>query len=358
MLVDDSPSSLVHFRTLIESVSDVECCLYEDPCLALQEAAGQDYAVVFVDYMMPRMNGVELIRALRARPDYEHVPIVMITATNSDPVRLEALAAGATDFLSKSTDGVEMQVRMRNLIQMSGAVRKLNSHAASLAQDVEAATRSLLDREAEMIFRLSLAVEYRDSDTGGHTVRVANYSRMIAEELGLSPGACRDIYLASPLHDVGKVAVPDAILLKPGRLDPEEFAVIREHAAIGERILGGSTSSLVALAGEIAGSHHERWDGTGYPNGLGGRLIPLPARIVAIADVFDALTTERPYKSAMLPQDAFAYVEAESGRHFDPACVRAFMAARGRVLSFLEAHDWTGVKFEAGSRAAGWSRHA
>lgn len=332
LIVDDSVSMLSHLKSLVESTSDLCCFAYADPVQALEAARGTTFDIALIDYNMPVLDGIELIRCLREMPDYAQVPIVMITTSVDEDVRIRALEAGATDFLPKSPLAAELKVRVRNLIRMSSAVRKLNDQATSLAQDVEAATRALLVREEEMIFRLSLALEYRDNDTGGHTLRVAAYSRIIAERLGLRPATCRAIFLASPLHDVGKVAIPDSILLKPGRLDAEEFEVIKDHAAIGERILGGSSSDLIQLAAEIAGGHHERFDGSGYPLGLSGRMIPLAARIVAIADVFDALTTERPYKTAMSIEDAFAYIENERARHFDPTCVDAFMAGRDEIV--------------------------
>ncbi len=333
LLVDDSAASLSNLTRLIEEASALTCVPFTDPWQALDAARTRAFDLVLVDYVMPGLDGIALTRRLRELAGYEQIPIVMVTSSLDERVRIEALEAGATDFLSKSPDAAELRVRLRNMVNLSVAMRKLNDQAALLARGVEAATRRLLDREEEIIFRLSLAVEYRDNDTGGHTYRVARYSTLLAEELGLPPATCRSIFLAAPLHDVGKVAVPDAILLKAGRLDPEEFAVIREHAAIGERILGGSTSDLIRLAAEIAGAHHERWDGKGYPRGLAGRLIPLPARIVAIADVFDALTSERPYKTAMTADAAFAYVVSERGGHFDPTCVDAFLAARDRILA-------------------------
>lgn len=335
LLVDDSPSSLMNLKGLIEAASDLVCCCHSDPMEALAIARDERFDIALVDYAMPDMDGIELTRRLRAMPEYAPIPIVMVTSSVSETVRMQALEAGATDFLPKSPDTAEVTVRIRNMINLSLGLRRLSDQKAWLAREVEAATRTLLEREEEMILRLSLAVEYRDNDTGGHTLRVARYSHLIAEELGLSAAACRSIYLAAPLHDVGKVAIPDAILLKPGRLDPDEFAVVEGHAAIGERILGGSTCDLIQLASEIAGAHHERWDGRGYPNRLAGRLIPLAARIVAVADVFDALTSDRPYKTAMSSGEAFAYIERERGRHFDPVCVDAFLAVRAGVLAVM-----------------------
>lgn len=336
LLVDDSPSSLLNLKHLVETASDLTCRCLRDPAKALAVARDEHFDIALVDYAMPGMDGIELTRCLRAMPEYAPIPIVMVTSSVSETVRMQALEAGVTDFLPKSPNTAEVMVRIRNMINLSLALRRLNDQTAWLAREVEAATRTLVEREEEMIFRLSLAVEYRDNDTGGHTLRVARYSHLIAEKLGLPAAACRSIYLAAPLHDVGKVAIPDAILLKPGRLDPHEFTEIQRHAAIGERILGGSNCDLIQLASEIAGAHHERWDGEGYPNRLANRLIPLAARIVAVADVFDALTSDRPYKTAMTAEDAFTHIALERGRHFDPACVDAFLAVRAEVLAVMQ----------------------
>src|SRR4051812_4570657 len=245
------------------------------------------------------------------------------------------------DFLPKQPQSVEMTVRLRNLIQLGAAVRKLNDRAAHLASEVAAATRKLGEREEEIILRLALAVEYRDNDTGEHTLRVARYSRIIAEQLGLPARLCRDIYLAAPLHDVGKVAIPDNILLKPGRLTDEEMAVIRTHATIGERILADSGCELIQLGAQIAAGHHERWDGAGYPNGLRTDEIPVAARVVAVADVFDALTTRRPYKEPMPLDGARSYLVENQGRQFDPACVEAFLSRWDDVVEIAAGQQAT-----------------
>jgi putative two-component system response regulator len=331
MLVDDSRSSLDQLQGVAERSGEVRTITFTEPETALEAARNEKFDIVIVDYVMPKIDGITFIRQMRAMPDYARIPIVMVTSNKSQALRLEALRAGATDFISKSSDALELKVKLRNLVVLAKATRKLNEQAAWLAHEVEAATRNLHAREEEMIFRLSLAVEYRDHATGGHTLRVANYSRMIAEEMGLPTQQCRAIYLASPLHDVGKVAIPDSILLKPGRLDRDEIAIMQTHAAIGERILGNSSSDLMMLAAEIAGHHHERWDGSGYPKGIKGSAIPLSSRIVAVADVFDALTTERPYKNAMTSKAALALLKEERGFHFDPACVDAFFSAFGRI---------------------------
>ena len=317
----------MHLQQLAERDSDVRAMAVLDPEAALEAALHHRFDMVIVDHIMPKVDGITFIRRMRGTNGHAQVPMVMLTATTDDATRLAALEAGATDFLSKSQSPVELKVRLRNLIRLSSALRKLDDHVAEQDREIEKATQALLSREEEMVFRLSKALEYRDNDTNDHTLRVAKYSRMISERLGLSRQECRSIYLASPLHDIGKVAISDRILLKPGTLDDVERATIQTHAEIGARILRGSASDLIKLAAQIAGGHHERWDGKGYPKGLAGEAIPLSARIVAIADVFDALTTERPYKKALPVAEALAILAAERGRHFDPACLDAFLSA-------------------------------
>ena len=337
LLVDDSRSVLDFMKRHVEADGTVHATAYLDPVEAIAAARTTEFDIVLVDYEMPKMDGISLIRELRRIPNCADIPMVMITSIEDDEVRMRALEAGATDFLPKRPQSLEVQVRLRNLVRLGVAVRKLNDRAADLEGEVTAATRKLQEREEEIILRLALAVEYRDNDTGEHTLRVARYSRLIAEELGLPTRVCRDIYLAAPLHDVGKVAIPDRILLKPGRLDAQEMAVIRTHAGIGGRILADSHCELIQLGAVIATGHHERWDGSGYPLGLKGAEIPIAARVVAVADVFDALTSKRPYKEAMPLMQARAYLEDKSGSEFDPACVAAFLSRWDDVVAIATA---------------------
>ncbi|APO55699.1 response regulator [Bradyrhizobium diazoefficiens] len=341
LLVDDSRSVLNFLKRHIEAEGLVEATTFLDPVQALACARERVFDLVLVDYEMPHMDGISFIRTLRTLPGCVDIPIAMITSRQTDDVKMEALQAGATDFLPKQPQSVEMTVRLRNLIQLGAAVRKLNDRAAHLASEVAAAIRKLGEREEEIILRLALAVEYRDNDTGEHTLRVARYSRIIAEQLGLPARLCRDIYLAAPLHDVGKVAIPDNILLKPGRLTDEEMAVIRTHATIGERILADSSCELIQLGAQIAAGHHERWDGAGYPNGLKTDEIPVAARVVAVADVFDALTTRRPYKEPMPLEAARNYLVENQGRQFDPACVEAFLSRWNEVMEIAAGQQAT-----------------
>ena len=336
LIVDDSRSSLAFLAQKIAALGDhaIETCL--DPAVALARSAEQQFDLVILDNIMPGMSGIELTCHLRNSPNYRLVPIIMVTSDIDQAMRLEAIAAGANDFLPKPFDTVELQARVRNLLALRQAQIDLADRADWLAREVEIATRHVVEREEELIWRLARAIEFRDGDTGGHVSRVAVISRMIAEGVGLSAERCRMVYLAAPLHDVGKIGIADAILSKPGKLTPDEITIMRRHVDIGARILERGSSELIRTAELIAQSHHERWDGNGYPDRLSGANIPIEARIVAIADVFDALCSERPYKAAW-PLDK-AYREIINGRatQFDPDCVAAFEARWADIVALIE----------------------
>jgi putative two-component system response regulator len=257
----------------------------------------------------------------------------MVTSLDQRSLRHQALRAGATDFLGKPCDPVEIQARITNLMKISAAHRQEQDRAAWLAREVAAAVAVIEAREHEIIALLMRAAEQRDTDTGDHIARVAGYVGVIARNLGFEAAYIQTLKLASTMHDVGKIGVPDAILLKPGPLTTDERAEMEKHAERGRRILEGSNSDVVRLAAEIAESHHERWDGTGYPKSRKGEAIPLSGRIVAVADVFDALVTERPYKAAWPLDRAKAFVADQAGRHFDPRCVGAFLEGWDEVAT-------------------------
>ena len=339
LIVDDSRSSLAMIASIVKAATsaEIDCCLHPFDALARSEAA--QYDLVLVDHVMPEMDGVQFTSALRARQSYRLVPIVMVTSDMGRNTRIEAIRAGATDFVNKPFDPTELQARVANLLTLRAAQVELADRANWLAREVELATAHLLAREEEIIWRLARAIEYRDGDTGEHVSRVAQISQLIAGGIGLSPQRCRTIYLAAPLHDIGKIAIADAILGKPGRLTPEEMTLMREHVTIGARILENGSSDLIRTAELIAQSHHERWDGTGYPDRLSGTDIPVEARVVAIADVFDALCSERPYKKAWPLDKAYAEIVACAGTHFDPACVAAFCTQWPAIETIMGGAD-------------------
>ena len=337
ILDDDEINNLL----MVTALRSVVGCLPHDftvpaEALAFARAHSSEIGVVITDYEMPGMNGIEFICAVRSIPELLHVPIVMVTSFDQRSLRRQALGAGATDFLPKPMDAEEVRARVTNLLALSRAHRALRGQAAQLAREVADAVALVEEREREIVSTLMRAAEHRDEDTGDHIARVSAYTSLIATALGLDPAECRLMALAATMHDVGKIAVPDAILLKPGPLTPGERREMEHHAERGYRILGGSASPVMRLAAEIAASHHERWDGTGYPHRLRCEAIPLSGRIVAVADVFDALTTERPYKKAWSPERARAHMAENAGAHFDPRVVEAFLSRWVEIEALLD----------------------
>ena len=331
-IIDDSDINLTLLQALVNKLGDCEPLLFQQSPAGLRWCSENLPDLVIVDYMMPDLDGLQFIARLRTVAGREELPILMITANDDKDVRYEALQIGATDFLTKPVDRTEFSVRVRNMLALSNSRRKLADKAAWLAEEVRKATAVIHAREEELLFCMSRAAEFRDPETGAHIQRMAYYSQLIAARLGL-PGADQELILkAAPMHDVGKIGTPDLILLKPGRLTPDEFVVMKRHAQIGCELLKSSESSVLQTAATIALSHHEKFDGSGYPYAVSGDSIPLFGRIVAVADVFDALTSVRPYKDAWPLERAVDFLRETIGSHFDPACVDAFFAAWSDVL--------------------------
>jgi response regulator RpfG family c-di-GMP phosphodiesterase len=327
LIVDDNPTNLHMFRVLVGKFAECIPVPIDAPTAALDWCASNTPDLVLLDYMMPEIDGIEFLLRFRQLPGKADIPVIMVTADHEKEVRHRALEAGANDFLNKPIDKVEFLARVKNMLALRRGQKHLADHAAWLAEEVRKALKDVADREREAIFLLAKAAEYRDPETGAHILRMAHYSRLIGSQLGL-PDSELDLLLeAAPMHDIGKVGIPDVILLKPGRLDADEFAIMKQHAEIGRKILQGHTSSnqMLRMAAGIAITHHEKFDGSGYPYGLSGADIPLVGRIVAVADVFDALTSARPYKRAWPLEDAKRFLVENSGSHFDPVCVTAFL---------------------------------
>jgi len=347
MVVDDQSTGRAILEQVVRSLDErVIVEGFARPVDAVVWATRHVADLVLVDYLMPDMNGIELVERLRALPGYEHVPIVMVTAQEDKGVRYAALDAGITDFLIKPVDARECLARCRNLLTLRRQQLALDDKRKLLEGMVEEATREIREREKETLLRLARAGEFRDEETGYHLIRMARYSRLIANAIGLERDEAETIELAAPLHDIGKIGIPDGILLKPGRLDESEWNVMQRHPLIGHEILKGSASKYVRMGALIALGHHERYDGKGYPSGLDGDHIPLCARIVAVADVYDALTSRRPYKKAWRPDDAFEYLRAQRGKHFDPHLVDAFLGMKDKVLEVQR--DFQDAATEAG----------
>ena len=332
MVVDDQSTGRAILEQVVRSLDErVLVEGFARPVDAVVWATRNVSDLVLVDYMMPDMDGIELVKRLRSLPGYEHVPIVMVTVHDDRKVRYAALDAGITDFLTKPVDARECLARCRNLLTLRRQQLALEDRRRLLEGMVDEATRDVREREKETLMRLARAGEFRDEETGYHLVRMARYSRLIADTIGLERDEAESIELAAPLHDIGKIGIPDQILLKSGKLDTAESKVMQRHPLIGHEILKGSASKYVRMGSLIALGHHEKYDGSGYPNGLVGDHIALCARIVAVADVFDALTSARPYKPAWPGEQAFEFLGAQCGQHFDPQLVEAFCGVRDEV---------------------------
>lgn len=336
LLVDDNNTNLSFLTKLVEKLPGCTAVPFIQPENVLAAAPALDYDIAIIDFQMPVYSGIELLTELVKFEKYQGKPVVFVTADTDAATRMTALNAGAIDFLTKPVNPLEFQARIKNLVSLVDARNKLADKAEWLRIEVDKAVVELRAREEEIIDRLTIAASYKDLETARHTRRVGLYSEAIARAYGIETRLCSDIRLASPMHDIGKVAIPDAILLKNGKLTEQEFAAMQRHTIVGCDILRKSKSSLLQLAAEIAGSHHERWDGQGYPFRLIGEAIPLSGRIVAIADNFDALTTERPYKEAWTVERTVVHIRDKGGSQFDPQCVIAFDKALPIIIDILE----------------------
>lgn len=335
-IVDDRATA----RNLLEGMAkslqaDIEVESFADPRHALERAARQVPDLIITDYRMPSMDGIEFTRRLRALDNLADVPIVVITVVEDRKIRQRALECGATDFLTRPIDPHECRARCRNLLALRRGQKTLGERADRLEAQVVQATRDIHARERETLIKLAKAGEYRDENTGNHIYRMARFSGLIARELGLPAQDCEEIELAAPMHDLGKIGIPDNILLKPGELTPYEWLIMKTHPIIGHDILSESPSRYLRMGALIALCHHERYDGQGYPRELAGEAIPLPARVVTVADVFDALTTVRPYKPAWTLDAALGYMQDQMGGHFDPECVGAFLGGIDEIRRIM-----------------------
>ncbi len=315
---------------------DIEVQAFGDPVEALSWAKTHIPDLILTDYKMPNMDGVEFTQWLRKIPSCTDIPVVIITCLEDKTIRYRALEAGATDFLNKPIDHHECRARCRNLLQLRRQQMIIKDRAKWLEDEIREKTYELQLREKETLLRLARAGEYRDEDTGKHVERMARCARLISHELGLPEARCELLEHAAPMHDIGKIGIPDHILLKPGKLSPSEWQAMKTHTRIGYEILRDSPSEFLQTGAVIALNHHERYNGQGYPRGLAGTDIPLEARIVAVSDVFDALMSERPYKKPWTLQQSLDYLKQEKGQHFDPDCVDAFFARLDQIVDIQE----------------------
>jgi len=325
LLVDDEPDNLTVLENLLRHhgfKSIISTC---DPREVKDILSEVQPDLVVLDLHMPHMDGFDVMSEIRPLiPDNTYLPILVITGDPDPDLRRSALAKGAKDFLTKPFESTEVLLRIKNLLETRLLHQELKHHNETLEEKVRERTQELAEAQVEILRRLAIAAEYRDDITGEHAERVGLLAALLAQVIGLHRDEVQIIRRAAPLHDVGKIGIPDSILMKPGPLTTAEFDVMKTHTQIGARILSGSQYPLLQVARRIAQHHHEHWDGAGYRSGRSGNDIPLVGRLVAVADVFDSLTHRRPYKEAFTVEHAAAKVREKSGTHFDPKVVRAF----------------------------------
>ncbi|MBF0340993.1 MAG: response regulator [Magnetococcales bacterium] len=294
--------------------------------------------LILLDIMMPEMDGYETCRILKADPRSREIPVLFVTARSQIEDEIQGFELGAADYLVKPVSPPIVLARVRTHLAMHDQQKLLADQVARRTAQLELRNRELEETRVEVIRQLGRAADYRDNETGMHVMRVSGYVRLLALRFGLCEAEAEILQLASPMHDVGKIGVPDAILLKPGKLTEEEFQVIRTHPEIGWRIIGEQKSAILHLGGVVSLTHHEKWNGQGYPRGLQGEAIPVAGRIVAVADVFDALTAVRPYKRAWSVEDALNFVAREAGEHFDPGLAQLFLGMRTEIGQIMEQY--------------------
>lgn len=332
LVVDDGQINRKHYQRLMRDIDGCSVVAFPsaEEALAWCESSEPDCAIV--DYVLPGIDGLEFIRRFRDMKGNATVPVLMISAYDDKKIRLRALALGAVDFVNQPVDVDEFPLRISNLVSLRSHDRDQAVTADWLAEQVNRATSLVREREREAILRLTRLAEYRDAEAVQHIVRVAHFCRAIAYGAGLGKDFEDMVFDAAPMHDIGKIAIPDYIALKPGKLTSAEFELMKQHTVIGHEILRGSSSPLLNAAAEVALTHHEKYDGSGYPHGLKGADIPLAGRVCALADSFDVMTSDRPYKAARSVEQALAEINRCGGAHFDPALVKAFTAVLPDVV--------------------------
>lgn len=337
LIVDDMPDNILILEEVLKRAGFQHIDCETDPRGVLELVCKQDFDLILLDIQMPYLDGFQVMSQLRKLE--EKLPVIIVLTANNEPiVRHEALAGGAKDFISKPFDHKEVIFRIRNILEMRVMQKKLNIKNGQLEERCQSRTEELVQTRLQAIRCLGKAAEYRDNETGMHVIRISKIAARIGQELGLNESQCDLILIASPMHDIGKIGIPDSILLKPGRLDDEEWKIMQSHSIIGEKILSIPGSELFEVAAEIARSHHEKWDGSGYPDGLKGEDIPLMSRIVSVCDTFDALLSVRPYKKSWPIDDVVTYIRDKSGTQFDPAIVEAFNHCFEDIVSITEKY--------------------
>ena len=311
LIVDDEPNNLQVLKEILQL--NYTLIFAKNGERAIQLAKEQQPDLILLDIMMPEMDGYQVCETLKSLPETKNIPVIFVTAMSDIEDESQGFRVGAVDYITKPVSPAIVRARVK-------------THLSLVSMD------KIVETRLEIIRRLGRAAEYKDNETGLHVIRMSHYCQALSDAIGLSKEQGELILNASPMHDIGKIGIPDDILLKPGPLDPKEWKIMQTHTTIGAQIIGDHDSRLLELAKRIAVGHHERWDGKGYPNGIGGTDIPLPCRIVTVCDVFDALTTQRPYKKAWPVEEAISFIRKNKGTMFEPALIDAFLDIMPKIL--------------------------
>lgn len=345
LVVDDEERN----RKLLKAVlvpMGFEVFLAESGEVALDEVYRVKPDLILLDIMMPELDGFDTLKRLKEDSGTSAIPVIMLTALTDVESKVRAFDLGADDFISKPAEKTELMARVRSLLkvkayndQQLNYRRDLENEVARVTEQLHEAYTNIKETSLDTVYRLSQAAEYKDEDTGTHIERVSRFCAAIATKMGLADNMIDTLLYAAPMHDLGKIGIPDEILMKPGPLDDSEWLIMKKHCEIGSKILCDSKNEFLRMGETIALTHHERWDGSGYPDGLAGTEIPVPGRIAAVADVFDALTSRRPYREAVSMEEALEYIKEASGGHFDPGVVGAFFRVQEQILGIKKEYD-------------------
>ena len=339
LIVDDEPANILVLKKILEMKGYSNIVTTLDPTQALPLYLEHRSDLILLDINMPVMDGYEVMQHLRDKLNKKLPPILVLTAQHTQSFRQRALDSGALDYVTKPFNAEELLSRVHNLLAVEMANKYMRLQNEILEQKVYERTQELHDTRLQVVRRLGRAAEYRDNETGLHIIRMSKMAVVIAKAAGMDEEQCDLLLNAAPMHDIGKIGIADEILLKPGKFEPEEWAIMQTHAQIGADILSGDDSELMKMAHDIALSHHEKWNGKGYPNGLKGEEIPLVGRITALSDVFDALTSVRPYKKAWTVEDAINFIKDESGEHFEPRLVEHMVDNLEEIIKVKEQYS-------------------
>lgn len=339
LLVDDQPVNIEVLEDILGEAGYTHVTSTTDPSRAVRLYRERSFDIVLLDLLMPEMNGFEVLEKFKDIGYDPPVPVLVLTAVRDRETRLKALKCGARDFITKPFDHQEVLARINNLLEVRLVQKQLKRHNEILDQEVRERTQEINETRLEIIRRLGVAAEYRDNETGLHIIRMSLYSQLLGKVAGMNDAEAEMLLQTAPMHDIGKIGIPDSILLKPGKLNQEEWEIMQTHTTIGAKILADHPSELFQSARIIALTHHEKWNGMGYPYGIAGQDIPFIGRIVAVADVFDALTSRRPYKEPWPVEKAVAQLEQDSGKNFDPKLVDSFNEVLPNILKIKDLYN-------------------